>query len=132
MKTTTRGRGAALWTVQVLLGLLFVWAGVLKFILPVEILTSGPAPLPLAFLRFIGAAELLGGLGLILPGLLRVARGLTPLAALGLLTIMAGATVVSVAGGAIGGAVVPAVLGLLAALIVLGRSDWSSVLPARA
>ena len=59
-----------LWIVQVLLALLFIWAGGMKLVLPLEKL-AGPVALPGAFVRFIGVAELLGGLGLILPALLR-------------------------------------------------------------
>jgi hypothetical protein len=73
----------ALWVVQGLLALLFLWAGGIKLVLPLEELT-GPVPIPGLFLRFIGVAEVLGALGLILPGLLRIRPGLTPLAATGL------------------------------------------------
>src|SRR6266536_49402 len=73
---------SALWIVQGLLALLFLFAGGMKLVLPLEKLT-GPMPLPLPglFLRFIGVAEVLGAIGLILPGLLRIRPGLTPLAA---------------------------------------------------
>ena len=69
----------ALWIVQGLLAALFLFAGVMKLILPLEKMT-GPVTLPGPFLRFIGVAEVLGALGLILPGLLRIRPGLTPLA----------------------------------------------------
>jgi len=39
------------------------------------------AALPGLFLRFLGVAEVLGAIGLILPGLLRIRPALTPLAA---------------------------------------------------
>ena len=112
-----------LWVVQVLLALLFIWAGGMKLVLPLEKLAaSGPLPVPGPFLKFIGVAEFLGGLGLILPGALRIRPGLTPLAAAGLVIIMIGAVVVTLKGG--GGAgmvVVPAVTGLLAAFVAYGR-----------
>jgi hypothetical protein len=73
------------------------------------------------FLRFIGVAEAAGGLGLILPGLLRIRPGLTPLAAAGLVIIMVGATVVSAATGSVLLALIPAVVGLLAAFVAYGR-----------
>src|SRR5213596_64045 len=85
---------AALWIVQSLLALLFFFAGGMKLVLPLEQLT-GPITLPGPLLRFIGVAEVLGALGLILPGLLRIRPGLTPLAAVGLVVIMIGATVIS-------------------------------------
>jgi len=87
-----------LWVVQVLLGLLFLWAGGMKLVLPLEKL-AGPVHLPGLFLRFIGVAELLGGIGLILPGLLRIRPGLTPWAAAGLVIIMIGAVGITLASG---------------------------------
>src|SRR5262245_21999427 len=105
----------ALWIVQTLLALLFMFAGGMKLVVPVEEMTKQmPVPLPGAFLRFIGVAELLGGLGLILPGLLRIRPGLTPLAAAGLVIIMIGATLLTVAGGDALLALTPFVVGLLA------------------
>ncbi|PYN43587.1 MAG: DoxX family protein, partial [Candidatus Rokuibacteriota bacterium] len=84
----------ALWIVQGLLALLFLFAGVMKFIMSIEEMTR-QIQMPAAFLWFIGVAEICGGLGLILPSLLRIRPGLTPLAAAGLVIIMIGATIVS-------------------------------------
>ncbi len=110
----------ALWVVQGLLAALFLWAGGIKLVLPLEKLT-GPVPLPGLFLRFIGVAEVLGAAGLILPGLLRIRPGLTPLAAAGLVIIMIGATVLTLAGGDVGSALIPLGVGLLAAFVAYGR-----------
>ncbi len=110
----------ALWIVQTLLALLFLWAGGLKLVLPLEKLT-GPVALPEAFVRFIGVAEVLGALGLVLPGLLRIRPGLTPLAAAGLVIIMIGATVITVSSGALGIGLFSFVVGLLAAFVAYGR-----------
>ncbi|HWP28826.1 MAG TPA: DoxX family protein, partial [Chloroflexota bacterium] len=76
-----------LWTVQVALALLFLFAGGVKLVTPVEALTE-QVPLPGLFVQFIGVAEVFGGLGLVLPGLFRVGQWLTPLAAAGLVIIM--------------------------------------------
>ncbi len=112
----------ALWVIQGLLALLFLFAGGMKLILPVEEMTKQmPVPLPGLFLRFIAVVEVLGALGLILPGLLRIRPGLTPLAAAGLVIIMIGATMVTLAGGAVGPALMPLVVGLLAAFVAYGR-----------
>ena len=111
---------AALWVVQALLAALFLFAGIVKLILPLEQM-QGPVPLPGPFLRFIGVAEALGGLGLILPGLLRIRPGLTPLAAVGLVVIMIGATVITLLSGDIAPALMPLVVGLLAAFVAYGR-----------
>src|SRR5437016_3698520 len=97
MRATTR-RNVLLWTVQGLLAALFLFAGGMKLALPLDAL-RGPVPLPGLFLRFIGVVEVLGAIGLVLPGVFHVARSLTPLAAVGLVTIMSGATVVTIEGG---------------------------------
>src|SRR5215208_8059169 len=83
-----------LWTVQGLLAALFLFAGGMKLVLPIEAMAA-PVPLPGPFLRFLGVAEVLGAIGLILPGLRRTHTGLTPLAAAGLAIIMTGATVIT-------------------------------------
>jgi hypothetical protein len=111
---------SALWIVQVLLAALFLWAGGFKLVASPEQM-AGPVSLPLWFLRFIGAAELLGGLGLVLPGLLRIRPGLTPLAAAGLVLIMIGATVIGLMTGDLATAAMPLVVGLLAAFVAYGR-----------
>jgi hypothetical protein len=110
----------ALWIVQGLLALLFLGAGGIKLVLPLEKLT-GPIPLPGLFVRFIGVAEVLGAIGLILPGLLRIRPGLTPLAAAGLVIIMIGATVITLAGGDVAAALLSLVVGLLSAFVAYGR-----------
>jgi uncharacterized membrane protein YphA (DoxX/SURF4 family) len=115
-----------LWILQVLLGLFFIFAGVMKFVMPVEEMTKQiPVALPGIFLHFIGVCEILGGLGLILPGLFRIKPGLTPLAAAGLVIIMIGAVVIALVGGAIGPALYPLIIGLLLAFVAFAR--WRSV-----
>jgi hypothetical protein len=110
----------ALWIVQGLLALLFLWAGGLKLVLPLEKL-AGPIAMPGPFIRFIGVVEALGALGLILPGLLRIRPGLTPLAAAGLVIVMIGATWITLATGDAAMALMPLVVGLLAAFVAYGR-----------
>jgi len=94
------GFNVLLWIVQGLLAALFLFAGVMKLMLPIEAM-AGPIALPGLFLRFLGVAEVLGAIGLILPSLLRIRPRLTPLAAAGLVIIMTGATAITVLGGAI-------------------------------
>src|SRR2546423_8938816 len=118
-----RGRSTmnvALWIVQGLLAALFLFAGGAKLVLPLDQM-AGPVALPGWFLRFLGVAEVLGALGLVLPGLLRIRPGLTPLAALGLVIIMIGATIVMWAGGFVAGALVDLGVTLLAAVVAYGR-----------
>src|SRR4029453_2451750 len=85
-----------LWIVQALLALVFLFSGGSKLVMSIEEMTKEVA-LPGAFLLFIGCAEVGGALGLILPGLLGIRPGLTPLAAACLVIIMSGATVITVA-----------------------------------
>jgi hypothetical protein len=109
-----------LWTIQGLLAALFLFAGGMKLVVPVES-HAVPVSLPGPFLRFIGVVEVLGALGLILPGLLRIQLALTSLAAAGLVVIMTGAAAVTLLGGGGGQALVPVVVGLLAGAVAYGR-----------
>jgi len=113
----------ALWIVQGLLAVLFLFAGGMKLVLPIEAMTK-EMPLPGPFLRFIGVAEVLGAIGLILPGVLRIRQGLTPLAAAGLVIVMIGATVLTWASLGVAPALMPLMVGLLAAFVAYGR--WAS------
>lgn len=111
----------ALWIIQVLLALLFLFSGGAKLVLPIEEMTKQIA-LPGLFLRFIGLCEVLGALGLVLPWITRIRPGLTPLAAAGLAIIMIGATVVTAMTGDIAMALIPLVTGILCAFVAYGRS----------
>jgi hypothetical protein len=116
----SRKANVLLWTAQVLLALLFLFAGGMKLAMPLAVLAK-VAPLPAWFLKFIGAAEATGAIGLILPWALRIRPELTPVAGAGLVIIMAGATVVSLAIGPVAPALVPAVVGVLAAFVAYAR-----------
>jgi hypothetical protein len=119
------GLSYTLGTIQGLLALLFLFAGGSKLVMPMAKLTAQmPIPLPGLFLRFIGVCEVLGAIGLILPGLLRIRPGLTPLAACGLLIIMVGATVYTLLGGEGFGALLPFVVGLLLIFVAIKRRSW--------
>jgi uncharacterized membrane protein YphA (DoxX/SURF4 family) len=112
----------ALWIVQVLLALVFLFAGGVKLVMPFEEMAAQmTVPLPEWFLRFIAVAEVLGALGLVLPGLLRIRPGLTPLAAAGLVILMIGATGTTLVGGDVAPALFPLVVGLFAAFVAYGR-----------
>jgi uncharacterized membrane protein YphA (DoxX/SURF4 family) len=112
----------ALWIVQALLALLFLLAGSMKFKIPVEEMTKQmPVALSGTFIHFIAVCEILGGLGLILPALLHIKPGLTPLAAVCLVVIMIGAVAISLIGGMIGAALYPTVVGILLGFVAYGR-----------
>ena len=80
-----------LWVVQVLLAFFFLMAGYSHALMPYDQIAQQATwmkHVPHALSRFIGYAEMAGGLGLIIPAATRIAPWLTPLAALGLATIM--------------------------------------------
>jgi hypothetical protein len=109
-----------LWTLQILLAALFLFAGGMKLILPVAELTR-QSSLSGAFLRFIGVVELLGGIGLVVPGLTRIRPSLTVAAAVGLLIVMAGAVVITLQTGPATAALFPALVGVLLGFVAWGR-----------
>ena len=112
----------ALWVIQILLALIFIFAGVIKLVTPMdEMLKQMPIALPGAFIIFTGVVELLGAIGLILPWMLGTKPHLTPLAAAGLVIVMIGAVVYTLAAGDLASAPIPAVVGLLAAFVAYGR-----------
>ena len=123
----------ALWTLQVLLGVFFVGTGVLHFIVPDGLpqLMAWMYDLDTTRHYVAGSAEILGGLGLILPGLTRIQVRLTPLAAVGLIAVMLLAIVFHVARDETQNVVQNVVLGGLLAFVAYGR--WRlSPLPERA
>jgi uncharacterized membrane protein len=125
MKSLSR----ALWILQVLLAVFFaLGSGVPKLLIPVDQLPM-PIPLPQAFVWFIGTCEVLGALGLLLPGLTHVRPGLTPLAAACLVVLTICAAVYQLLAHQTESAVFALVIGALAACVAYGR--WRLV-PLRA
>jgi len=114
-----------LWILQILLALLFLFAGITKLVLPTEVLTAAGPPNAIKFsglfLKFIGLVETLGALGLILPGIFRRQQYLTPLAAAGLAIVMIGAVITTIMGLGVFMAISPLVVGLLCAFVAYGR-----------
>ena len=120
-RAKAKGINVTIWTVQVILACLFLFAGGMKLVMPIAAMTK-QVPLPGLFLRFLGVAECAGALGLILPALLHIRPWLTPIAAGCLVIIMSGATGITMAGGKIEPALVPFVIGLLAGSVVYART----------
>jgi hypothetical protein len=110
-----------LWILQALLALFFaLGSGAPKLLIPIESLPM-PIPLPDAFIKVIGLCEVLGALGLILPGLLPTRTWLTPLAAACLALLTVCATVYQLLAGQPESAILAIMLGLLAAFVAYGR-----------
>lgn len=131
--TTTsgsRGLSIGLWVVQALLAFAFLGAGLMKLTTPHEALAAqmtwvadAPSFLP----RFIGASEVAGALGLILPSLTRIQPRLTPIAAALLATVMVLASATHALYGEWGMIGANAVLGGLAAFVAWGRSGPAAI-----
>jgi putative oxidoreductase len=120
-----------LWVVQVLLACAFGMAGFMKSTQPVDALVQGgmewAGHMPLAMVRFIGISELLGAIGLILPAATKIKPSLTPLAALGLLTIMILAMAFHLSRGEAQALPINMVLGGLAAFVAWGRTKKARI-----
>ncbi len=118
---------AALWVVQVFLALMFIFAGYTKMTNTPEALAESMGwgwalAWPAWFILFLGVAEILGGIGVILPALTRIMPWLTPLAALGFVVVQIAAIVLHASRGEI--EVLPFNLVLLVAslFVIWGRS----------
>ena len=113
-----------LWILQILFGLYFIAIGVTHFIIPPGL----PAPMSWMYDLspwlhwFSGTAEILRGLGLILPGIFRIQTRLIPLAAAGLALVMVGAIVYHVTRGEYQNIVMNLVLGAVLVFIYYGRT----------
>lgn len=88
---TSKVMHISLWVAQVLLSLMFLMSGFMKASMPIEKLSAmlpWASSVPAALVKFIGLSEILGGLGIVLPALIRVKPALSIWAAIGLATIM--------------------------------------------
>lgn len=113
-----------LWVLQAVLAVAFAAAGVTKLTQSRETLaerTPYVGDFSERSIRLIGAAEVLAAAGLVLPDLIGVATALTPLAALGLVALMAGAIAVHARRGERHMLPLNALLLVLAAIVVWGR-----------
>lgn len=115
----------ALWIAQSLLAGIFLATGLMKLTQPRLKMAAGPmawaADVTDARFRTIGLLEVIGAIGLILPGVLGIAPGLLPVAALGLVLTMIGAIVTHVRYGETERLVVPIVLLGLALFVAVER-----------
>jgi uncharacterized membrane protein YphA (DoxX/SURF4 family) len=124
-----------LWIAQVLLAAMFLMAGAMKLSQPIDQLaTSLPwvTQVPAGLVRFIGLAEVLGGLGLVLPSLLRIQPRLTVLAAIGLVLVMVLAAGFHLSRGESPMVGPNLVIALLAAFVAWGRSKKAPIQPKNA
>jgi uncharacterized membrane protein YphA (DoxX/SURF4 family) len=126
----SKGLHIGLWIAQGLLALAFIMAGFMKMTAPMDELAANGMGFVNSFsegmVRFIGTSELLGGLGLILPALLRIKPILTPVAASGLALIMVLAAIYHLS---VGEPPIPNIILLgLAAFVAWGRFKKAPIL----
>lgn len=130
-KSSSKVLHITLWIVQVLLGAMFIMAGGMKSFQPIPELAKmlpWAGAVPSGLVRFIGLSELLGGLGLLLPSLLRILPNLTPLAAWGLALIQVLAALFHISRGESSVIGMNLVLLLLAVFIAWGRTKKVPIL----
>ncbi|HEX2182802.1 MAG TPA: DoxX family protein [Rubrobacteraceae bacterium] len=116
--------GIALWVVQVLLATAFLVSGATKLSQPKEKLVGKMAwmeDFSQPTVRIIGALEVLGAIGIVLPALSGILPWLTPLAALGLALTMIGAALTHLRRAEYDGIAVTTVLLVLAVFVAYGR-----------
>jgi putative oxidoreductase len=118
-----------LWILQVLLAAQFLFHGWIFVAPPPEMVDIMNAEFAPWFRIFLGVAELLAAAGLILPSLTRILPWLTPLAAAGLMIVMASATVFHLSRGEIGNAIYTLVLFVLVTFVAYMRWKVNPILP---
>lgn len=132
LSSPNKGLHVGLWVTQVLLAAAFLMAGGMKVSAPLEQLQAQMPWVTGALggaVRFIGAVELLGAVGLLLPAATRVLPRLTPLAATGLLTVMGLAALTHLSRGEYPMIIANLVLGGMAAFVAWGRLTKAPIAP---
>jgi uncharacterized membrane protein YphA (DoxX/SURF4 family) len=110
-----------LWTLQILLALLYAFAGTSKFFMDPAQMAPPGSPVSAGFIRFIGVCECLGAIGLIVPQVTGILPRLTPIAAIGLVIIMIGAVTITLMTQPVSLAILPFVAGVLLCVVAYGR-----------
>jgi hypothetical protein len=118
-----------LWVLQVLLAAAFLAHGVFLLIPPASMVELMNATMSASFRIFIGAAEVLAAIGLILPGLTRIQPWLISWAAAGIMIVMISATVFHLMRGEISSAITTAVLLAIATYVAYMRWKVRPILP---
>jgi hypothetical protein len=121
MSTAARVLNIALWMLQALLAVLFLWHGQFMAFPPADMVAMINANMGSGLRVFIGVAEILAAAGLILPGLTRILPALTALAAAGLMIVMSSATVFHLVRGETASAISAVVIFLLVSVVAYTR-----------
>lgn len=113
-----------LWAIQAILALLFLLEGGVRSFLPIETLAPRMhwvKDAPAWFVRFVGACEVAGAVGLILPAATSILPRLTVAAGAGLVVLMASASVYHVTRHEYRGAIATFGVCLVALFVTYGR-----------
>ena len=114
-------RNTVLWTLQIVLALLFAFAGTSKFVMDPAQLAPPGSPVSADFIRFIGVCECLGAIGLIVPQWTGILPRLTAIAAICLIVIMIGAVIITLMTQPASLAILPFITGILLCVVAYGR-----------
>ena len=128
--STSKVLNIILWIVQLLMAATLIWAACAKWAMPADKLTAmwpWTGELSRTLVKLTGILDLLGGLGLVLPALLRIRPMLTPVAAICLILLMICATVFHLARGEASSIGFNIVFALLAAFVAWGRLTKAQV-----
>lgn len=118
-----------LWILQALLALVFLAHGLMFLMPPPDVAAQMNQMLPRWFSLFLGVAEVAAGIGLVVPGVARVLPALVPAAAIGIVIVLVGATILHVMRNEMSSAVITAVLLVLAIVVAHGRLRLHPILP---
>lgn len=125
-----KGMNISLWIAQSLLAAMFLMAGANKLFQSIEELAKmmpWVAQVPAGLVRFIGASELLGGLGLLLPSIFKIMPKLTIYAAIGLTAVMLFASIFHISRGEANVIAFNFILMAIAVFIAWGRSKKAPI-----
>jgi len=118
-----------LWVLQVLLTVAFAAHGVFMIAPPADMVAMINSQLGENFRLFLGVAEVLAAIGLILPGITRIRPWLVALAAAGLMIVMVSATGLHLYRGETSSAVTTAILLVMATIVAYMRWQVKPILP---
>jgi len=127
--TFSRVLNIGLWIFQTLLAALFLWHGQFMVLPPADMVAMINANIGPVFRVFIGVAEVLAAIGLILPGVTRILPSLTALAAAGLMLVMSSATVFHLFRGETASAISAAVIFVLVTVVAYLRWKVAPITP---
>jgi uncharacterized membrane protein YphA (DoxX/SURF4 family) len=123
---TSKTINIILWTAQVLLAVTFIWAGAMKIFKPADLpwlwIKENPN-----LVKTTGILDLLAGIGLVFPALLRIQPKLTIYASFGTIALMIGASIFHISRGEVKDIGFNIFMALLAVFIAWGRQTKAPI-----